>query len=199
MTTPGRGYDSYDPDEAKRQTVERRVVDSSQTNFGDQLFGRPGSINERIRVGVVAAIPVAFGAGFLESRVFFPVFGMTFVVTFIAVTGADWLARPYRGRASHGLIIGLTSAALFLALLLAGMMTTLFVVLPEVHGGYLHAAAAIFTLFLAVPAWLLWLLWGLFRRGRTEAAANRPIWRLSLAPLVILGTLLLLARVAGGL
>jgi hypothetical protein len=206
MAMRGRGFDSYDPDEAKRQAAESpnaidgdQALGGSQTGLGDQLFGKPGSLSERIRLALVAAIPVGFGAGFLDSPVFFPAFGTAFTVALITSVTGDLLARPYRGWSIHGLVSGLTSAALFLVLLFAGLTAILIVMKPGIHGGYAVAATAIFTFLLALPASLLWLLWGLLRRNRAEAEANRPVWRLFLAPLVTIGAVLLLARVGAGL
>ena len=213
MTSHGRGYDSYPTDEAKRQArgddsakdgdlvVESgRTVGTDVIERGDLLFGRPGSINELIRTGLVAATPVALIVLVAEPTACLPAFGVVFVVTLVAVIGADWLARPYRGWATEGLIVGLTSASLFLALLLLGLMTVLlFVMRPGIDGVYAAMAVTYFTLLVAVPASLFWLVWGLFRRGRAEVAATPPTWRLSLAPLVILGDLILFARVGGRL
>lgn len=188
---PERGYDSYDRGAALRQ---------AGTSVVDSLLGRPGSVNERIRLGLIVAILVTLVTwAFVGVLAVLPVFGVVFVATTLAVTGADWLTAPYRGWETHGFVAGLTTAALFLLLSWLGVVATLPFMWRGAHPADVAIMAAIFTLLLAVPAWLLWLVWGVFRRGGTEADAKRPAWRLALAPLVIVGTILLLAAVGRSL
>lgn len=184
-----RGYDSYDHNEAARQAGH---------SLGDGLFGRPGSINERIRLGLLVGIIATLATRALVGGLpLLPTFAVVFVVVLLAVTASDWLTAPYRGWASHGFVAGLATAALFTIFCGLGMTTAL----HFAWSGTPSEAAAIMgvlLLLLTVPAWLLWLIWGVFRRANIEPVTRRPAWRLALAPLVIGGTILLLAVLSGG-
>lgn len=195
-----RGFDSYRPDEAIRQAETR-----GEATFIDRLIGIPGTAGEFVRLAIGCGL-----LGWLVGTVSPPnvpylhtptglllaIFA-TIVAGPVALALADRLVPAFPSPLLRRFSWGLIAAATFLLLIRLGLAILLVAIFRlqgltgEQAGQEAFVGAAWFALMIAMPGWVLWLLWSFLR----PAPVRKP--RVSLinsliAAAVVLGAMLLL-------
>lgn len=191
------GYDSYGPDEVLNRARER-----GEDVSRDRLFRAAGAVADGLWLLVLAVLAAATAwlAGGPLHLMDLLTLGLiiTVIAALIAPRIAGWLVAPYADSIFRRLLWGVSGAALLLLMVHIALAVALFIhQLPiGLHAAGLGAfqGAGLFTLAIAIPMGVLFVIWGWLRRRSPpqDRAARR--WRRALPIGLVLGVTLLLIR-----
>jgi hypothetical protein len=188
------GYDSYGPDEVLKR-ARARGEDVSR----DRLFRTAGAVANGFWLLVLAVLTLAaawLGVGaLLPGDILTLALTVTVVAALIAPPIAGWLVAPYAESIFRRLLWGLSATALLLLMVHSALMVALLgrpSSHPDVGGAFVMAG--LFTLAIALPMSVLYLIWGWLRRRSLPQDRTARLWRRALPIALVLGMAILLYR-----